>query len=172
MEKKPLSKITVSEIIADCNVNRRTFYYHFYDIYALPKWVLDQEAVEVVRNLYIINDYESAINFTIDCVANNKHILNCAYDGIGRDELKRFFYNDFASLIQGVINDTEKQRGVCADENFKDFLCDFPTEATAGMLVNIFRDKTIPQKSDVTHNVAILSSALPELCAKSAVKTK
>ena len=41
MEKKPLSKITVSEIIADCNVNRRTFYYHFDDIYALLKWVLD-----------------------------------------------------------------------------------------------------------------------------------
>lgn len=28
MEKKPLSKITVSEIIADCGVNRKTFYYH------------------------------------------------------------------------------------------------------------------------------------------------
>lgn len=25
MEKKPLGKITVSEIIADCNVNRKTF---------------------------------------------------------------------------------------------------------------------------------------------------
>ena len=34
MEKKPLSKITVSEIIADCGVNRKTFYYHFEDIYA------------------------------------------------------------------------------------------------------------------------------------------
>lgn len=29
MGKKPLSKITVSEIIADCGVNRKTFYYHF-----------------------------------------------------------------------------------------------------------------------------------------------
>lgn len=27
MEKKPLSKITVSGIIADCGVNRKTFYY-------------------------------------------------------------------------------------------------------------------------------------------------
>ena len=37
MEKKPLSNITVSEIIADCGVNRKTFYYHFEDIYALLK---------------------------------------------------------------------------------------------------------------------------------------
>ena len=40
MEKKPLSKITVSEIISDCNVNRKTFYYHFQDIYDLLKWIL------------------------------------------------------------------------------------------------------------------------------------
>ncbi len=31
MEKKPLSKITASEIIADCGVNRKTFYYHLSD---------------------------------------------------------------------------------------------------------------------------------------------
>ncbi len=31
METKPFSKITVSEIIADCGLNRKTFYYHFED---------------------------------------------------------------------------------------------------------------------------------------------
>ncbi len=41
MEKKPLSKITVSELIADCGVNRKTFYYHFEDIYGLLKWMLE-----------------------------------------------------------------------------------------------------------------------------------
>ena len=29
MGLKPLSQITVSEICADCNLNRKTFYYHF-----------------------------------------------------------------------------------------------------------------------------------------------
>ena len=37
MEKKPLSKITVSEIIADCGVNREAFDYDFGDIYGLLK---------------------------------------------------------------------------------------------------------------------------------------
>ena len=31
--QKPFSKITVSEIIDYCNINRKTFYYHFTDIY-------------------------------------------------------------------------------------------------------------------------------------------
>ena len=32
MLKKPLSKISVRELIEDCNVNRKTFYYHFDEI--------------------------------------------------------------------------------------------------------------------------------------------
>ena len=35
MKKKPFQKITVSELIEACHVNRKTFYYHFEDIYAL-----------------------------------------------------------------------------------------------------------------------------------------
>ena len=34
--KKDFSKITVSEIVDYCNINRKTFYYHFTDIYDLP----------------------------------------------------------------------------------------------------------------------------------------
>lgn len=37
MSQKAFSKITVSEIIRMCNVNRKTFYYHFEDIQALLK---------------------------------------------------------------------------------------------------------------------------------------
>ena len=33
--KKPLNKITVSNIADDCGINRMTFYYHFKDIYEM-----------------------------------------------------------------------------------------------------------------------------------------
>ncbi|MGN1277577.1 MAG: TetR family transcriptional regulator, partial [Floccifex sp.] len=32
LEKKPYNKITVKDIVEDCQVNRNTFYYHFHDI--------------------------------------------------------------------------------------------------------------------------------------------
>ena len=37
MKTKPLSKITVSELIRDCGINRNTFYYHFDDIYEIGR---------------------------------------------------------------------------------------------------------------------------------------
>lgn len=91
MKKKPFSKITVSELIADCNINRKTFYYHFEDIYDLLKWMFEEEAINVLKHFDLLVDYEEALNFVMDYVEQNDHIINCAYDSIGQEEMKRFF---------------------------------------------------------------------------------
>lgn len=36
LNRKPLDKITVKEIVEECGINRNTFYYHYDDIYDLP----------------------------------------------------------------------------------------------------------------------------------------
>ena len=107
MEKKPLSKITVSEIAQDCDVNRKTFYYHFEDIYDLLQWMLEQEAVEVVKQFDLMVDYEEAITFVLDYVGENRHILNCAYDSMGRDKLKDFFFRDFIDIMRSLLGSVE-----------------------------------------------------------------
>ena len=137
---KPLSKITVSEIIADCEVNRKTFYYHFQDIYDLLHWMLDQEAIEIVKNFDLITDYEEAIHFILDYVEENEHILNCMFDSMGRDQLKRFFYSDFIGIARKLILSVEAETGYELDEPFRDFLSRFYTEAIAGILTEWIQD--------------------------------
>ena len=48
LRTKPFSKVTVSEIVADCGVNRKTFYYHFEDIFALLKWTIEEDMAEIL----------------------------------------------------------------------------------------------------------------------------
>lgn len=163
MEKKPICKITVSEIIADCDVNRKTFYYHFEDIYALLKWMLEQEAIEVVKNFDMLIDYEDAIRFVISYVQENSHILNCAYDSMGRDELKRFFYNDFVTVVRNIVQNAEEKSGYHVTDDFRIFICDFLTEATAGMLVNGFKDKRKMEQNDVIGNMTVILNSLPDM---------
>lgn len=55
-----LSKVTVSELIRECNINRNTFYYHFSDIYDLLKWMFEQESIEVVKRIDLLVDAEAA----------------------------------------------------------------------------------------------------------------
>lgn len=141
MEKKALSKITVSEIVADCGVNRKTFYYHFEDIYALLKWMLEEEAIEVVKQFDLMTNYREVVLFVINYVRENKHLLCCAYDSMGRDEMKRFFYSDFIGITRRVIFATEQQLGIQVEYDFKEFLACFYTEAIAGLLIAGFTSK-------------------------------
>ena len=55
MNKKPLSRITINEIVQDCGLNRNSFYYHFEDIYALFKWMLEQEAIDKAARVFFTN---------------------------------------------------------------------------------------------------------------------
>ena len=71
MKKKPFRKITVGELSSACGVNRKTFYYHFEDIRALLKWVLEEESIEVVKSFDLLVDYEEAITFVMNYVEEN-----------------------------------------------------------------------------------------------------
>ena len=54
METTPFAKITVSDICAKCNMNRKSFYYHFRDKFDLVNWIFDVEYlnhVQIGKNL-------------------------------------------------------------------------------------------------------------------------
>ena len=159
MERKPLSKITVSELIADCGVNRKTFYYHFEDIYALLRWMLEREAIEVVKQFDLLVDYPDAILFVMDYVDANRHILNCVYDSVGEEALKRFFQADFNSIVRTVIDGEERMLGLNAPEDFKQFLCKYHTAALAAMLVDWFRGDGGQDRERTLQYIALVTRA-------------
>ncbi len=162
MKQKPFSKITVSELIKDCNLNRKTFYYHFEDIYGLLKWMLEQEAFEVVKQFDLLVDYKDAFDFVIDYVEQNAYVLNCIYDSVGRDELKRFLYKDFIGIMEKIVEDSEKKYEVSVTPQFKKFLCNFYTEAIAGMLINLFQKPDEYDRAELfEHFKVILNCSMP-----------
>lgn len=169
MGVKPLSKITVSEICQNCGINRKTFYYHFEDIYGLLHWMLEQEALEVFKKFNLLTDYEKAICFLIDYIDDNKHILNCVYDAMGREGMKRFFLSDFHVSLNAIIEGLEKELNITADVRYKQFLCEFYTNALAGVLTDWFRDRSVRTREEMIQHIMLtiktsLRSALWESC--------
>lgn len=155
MRKKVFSKITVSEIIQDCGVNRKTFYYHFEDIYALLKWIFEDEAIEVVKHFDLAVEYEEAILFIMDYVEQNDYLINCAYDSIGRDELKRFFYIDFSEMVFCIMHIAENETGKVLDGEYKNFLCNFYTEALVGILVEWIKKHETDKRMQVIEYISV-----------------
>lgn len=164
MRTKKLSKITVSELIAACNINRKTFYYHFQDIYALLKWMLEQEAIEVVKNFDLIVNTEEAIRFIMEYTEKNDYIINGAFDSMGYEEIKRFFHNDLFSVIYSAIDRGEQELNVQLEPQFKKFLAEFYTEASAGLLIEWTKNNISQDKETVLKNLlSIFKITIPAI---------
>lgn len=153
METKPFSKITVSDIIADCGLNRKTFYYHFEDMRDLLRWTLRHEAINVVESFDFATDNKEAILFVIDYLEQNQHMLNCVYDAVGSGELRMFLYEDFKKIARKIITTAENQLGKKISEEYKDLLASFYTDGIVGIIIEWLNGKFKLEKSSAVRYV-------------------
>lgn len=173
LEKKPLSKITVTELVSACKINRKTFYYHFDDIYALFKWMLEQEALEVIKNFDLIVNAEEAIRFVMDYADKNKHILNGALDSAGNEEIKEFFYKDLFSVFCQTIERGAEELEVTLEPQFKHFLAAFYTEASSGLLLRWIQNRMTQDRETVLQDIlSIYKISLPAILLEKGIPEK
>ena len=162
MAVKPINKITVRDLAAECGINRNSFYYHFEDIYALFKWMVEAEAVEIVQQYDLMMDSHEVVNFVLDYVESNQYLLSNAYNAVGQAGLKRFLYLDFISCLGSLIAQGARKQGVTLDEDYKQFLCAFYAEAIAGTLLDyITHPQARSREKVVSYVERLLRSTLP-----------
>lgn len=141
MREKSFSKITVTEICMDCGVNRKTFYYHFEDIYALLKWILEQEAFKILEDVDSLSNFKEQILFILNYINTNRQFLNSIYNSLGYDGLREFLHEDFIHLITSTILNLEKQMGYYLEPDFRQFLSQFYASALSGILKELLKER-------------------------------
>ena len=99
LRRKFLDDITVKEIVADCSVNRQTFYYHFQDIPALAEATMQALVEEIVEKHFNFgNPQDCLIPLVEGCIARKKAILHI-YRSVQREK----FLNYLDSLISHAV---------------------------------------------------------------------
>jgi len=59
MQEVPFEKINVGQICEKCDMNRKSFYYHFKDKYDLVNWIFDVEFISIVNKHASDDHWES-----------------------------------------------------------------------------------------------------------------
>jgi len=103
MLTKALEKVSISEICSCCSLNRKSFYYHFRDKYALVLWIFNQEiGIEIKEQLDDHATYFLALNL---CTYFEEHRLfytNALADG-GPGALRDHLVKELQPLVQRTL---------------------------------------------------------------------
>ena len=77
LSDRSLDKITVQNIADAANVSRKTFYYHFQDVYDLLEWMLEQHRTNLEPQVSDRNAWRTAVANLLDfCLENQAMIQN------------------------------------------------------------------------------------------------
>ncbi len=131
LEGESLDKITVRDIVEECEINRNTFYYHYSDIYDLIDDVFRVETEkfmsdDVDENTTFGEEYERAACFVLKYKKAILHI----YDSKKRDVLQNYLETLAFSFISRFVKKEADGYGL-PDEDI-DYITGFYTHAIVG----------------------------------------
>lgn len=137
LKEKPLSKITVSEIVNGCGVSRMTFYYHFKDVYDLLEWTFRN----TVEKAIIADGGEitpsQASRHVLFVLKENKELVFNVYHSVSRESLTNYLYEMYYEPIYNKIS--ELCKGHSISESDKEFIANFFKCALVGTLLSWVR---------------------------------
>lgn len=100
MEKMSFDKITVKDIVDDCDVSRNTFYYNYRDIFAVIEDLFEKESSEIVQNTGGDQSWQSALFEICSFLQKYKSAVFSMYGSSRRD----FLVGLIRKLIRAMIN--------------------------------------------------------------------
>lgn len=130
LNQYPMDKITVKDIVDECGINRKTFYYYFQDIYDLLEAVIAEQQQEI-RNRKVNLDSAESMLYEATCFIsqNRKAVLHMLQNG--RQELMFEYLRQ--SIQKNISAFVEKEAmGSSCSEQDRNMITLLYTDAVCG----------------------------------------
>ena len=136
--KKPLDKITITDITTDCGISRMAFYYHFKDIYDLVEWSCVEDGKKALQGKKTSESWTEGLTQIFEAVLENKPFIMNVYRNVDRERIENYLFKLTYDLIVGVVE--EKSRGLNITEEDKKFIADFYKYGFVGIMLEWIRE--------------------------------
>lgn len=152
--KKPLDKITITDITEDCGLNRMTFYYHFKDIYDLLEWGWVQEAEKLLKGKKEYATWQQGFFQIFQTVQENKSLVMSVYRTTSRERLEEYLYKMTYELLINVVE--EKSQGMNVRDADKRFIADFYKYAFVGIMLDWIKNGMKEDPEEIIEHLSVL----------------
>ena len=98
MAEVPFEKINVAQICEKCNMNRKSFYYHFKDKYDLVNWIFDIEFISALNKETLETRWKT-FDILCECFYENRDFYRKALKIKGQNS----FSDHFRECLQPIL---------------------------------------------------------------------
>ncbi len=100
LDERPVSQITVKDIVTACGINRNTFYYHYQGIPELIEEIADDEAEAIIRRHPTADTLADCVADLIRAALEKKRAVQHIYDSASRVICEQYMWAVCEHLVQ------------------------------------------------------------------------
>ena len=152
--KKPVNKITISDITEDCGISRMTFYYHFKDIYDLLEWCCLEDAAKALDGKKTYDTWQEGFLQIFRAVLANQPFVQNVYQSVSREKVETYLHALTHNLVIGVVE--EKAQGMEVRDEDKEFIADFYKFAFVGLMLDWIKKGMKKDPQQIIDRLSIL----------------
>lgn len=152
--KKPLNKITITDITEDCGINRMTFYYHFQDIYDLVEWACYEDAKKALENKKTHDTWQQGLTQLLYAVRDNKPFIINVYNCVDKGQVEKYLKPLTDDLLLGVVE--EESINVNVREEDKKFIAQVYSYCFVGIMLDWIKDDMEEKPEDLVERLALV----------------
>ena len=112
LNERPLSQITVRDIVDTCGVNRNTFYYYFQDIPQLVETIVDEAADQVISRYPSVDSVEDCLNAAVGFALENRKAALHIYHSVNRDIYEQYQWRVCEHIVSTYVDGVLRGRTV------------------------------------------------------------
>lgn len=109
LNERPLSKISVRDIVEDCGINRNSFYYHYQDIPALIEEIVTEQTETIIREHPTIDTLEECFSVACARAMQNKRAVYHIYHSVKRDLFEKELFRICEYAVSTYVNTAFKE---------------------------------------------------------------
>ena len=134
LASEPVNRITVKQLVNECQINRNTFYYYYDDIPALLEEIVRDETDRIMSRYPTIDTLEQGLGVAIEFALENREAVMHIYKSVNRDIYERYLWQ-MIDYIGGRYFTNVFSKGTY-NQNDKEIVANYYKCACFGMITN------------------------------------
>lgn len=154
--KKPVDKITITDLTNDCGITRMAFYYHFKDIYDLVEWSCYEDASKALHGKKTYETWQEGLMQIFEAVMENKPFIMNVYHALSREQIENYLFRLTRDLIMNVIKECSKGMNITVSE--QSFIADFYKYSFVGVMLDWIKKGMKENYHEIVNDICITMS--------------